>query len=146
MPEWINYTSTQLQHTLEPIASSCSLGKLENEYVQEGWDKELPLERLHFPLSPRFTERFWHLSKYFFALADRPIDYFNTFCTCDTAPYKIYAKYNPFYSQFGLYSVCTDGSKQHQPQSKSSEDACFTRCKTTYLCNITFNTLIPLST
>ena len=102
MPDRINCTSTTLQHTLKPTAGSCSLGQLENEYVQEGRDKELPLECLHFPLNPRFTERFWHLSKYFFALADRPNDYLNTFFNRDTAPYKIYAKYYPFYLQFGF--------------------------------------------
>ena len=100
VPERINYTSTPPQHTLKPTASSCSLGQLENEYVQEGRDKDLPLECLHFPLNPRFTERFWHLSKYFFALADRPNDYLNTFFARDTAPYKIYAKTDPFYLQF----------------------------------------------
>ena len=57
---------------------------------------------LHFHLNPRFTERFWHLSKYFFALADRPNDEFNTFFTRETAPYKIYDKYNPFYLQFSF--------------------------------------------
>ena len=65
-----NYTSTPPQHTLKPTASSFSLGQLENEYVQEGRDRDLPLECVHFPLNPRFTERFWHLSKLFFALAD----------------------------------------------------------------------------
>ena len=53
VPERINYTSTQPQHTLKPTASSCSLGQLENEYVQEGRDKDLPLECLQFPLNPR---------------------------------------------------------------------------------------------
>ena len=61
--ERINYTSTPPQHTLKPTASSCSLGPLENEYVQEGRDKDLPLECLHFPINSRFTERFWHLSR-----------------------------------------------------------------------------------
>ena len=83
-------------------ASSCSLGQLENEYVQEGRDKDLPLECHHFPINPRFTERFWHLSKNFFALADRPNFYFNTFFSRDTVPYKIYAKYDPFFLQFGF--------------------------------------------
>ena len=103
VPERINSTSTPPQHTLKPTASSFSLGQLENKYVQEGRDKDLPLECLHFPINPRFTERFWHLSKYFFALADRPNDYLNTFFTRDTAPYKIYAKYDPFYLQFRLF-------------------------------------------
>ena len=107
MPEWISYTSTPPQHTLKPTASSCSLGQLEDEYVQEGRDKDLPLECLHFPLNLRITERFWHLSKYFFALADRPNNYLNTFFTrstapYNTAPYKIYAKYESFYLQFGF--------------------------------------------
>ena len=102
MPERISYTSTPPQHTLKPTASSCSLEKMENEYVQEGRDKELPLESLHFPLNPRFTERFWHLSKYVFALADRPNDYFNTSFTRDTSPHKIYAKYDPICLQFSF--------------------------------------------
>ena len=89
VPERINYTSTPPQLILKPTASSCSLGQLENEYVQEGRDKNLSLECLHFPLNPRFTERVWHLSKYFFALADRPNDYLYTFFTRDTALYKI---------------------------------------------------------
>ena len=86
VPERINYTSTPPQHTLKPTASSCSLGQLENEYVHEGRGKELPLECAHFPINSRFREQFWHLSKYFFALADRPNDYLNTFFTRDTAP------------------------------------------------------------
>ena len=102
MPERISYTSTPPQHTLKPTASSCSLGQLENEYVQEGRDKDLPLESWHFLINLSFTERFWHLPKYFFALADRQNDYLNTFFTRDTAPYKIYAKYDPFFLQFGF--------------------------------------------
>ena len=62
VPERNSYTSTPPQHTLKPTASSCSLEQLENEYVQEGRDKDLPLECLHFPINSRFTERFWHLS------------------------------------------------------------------------------------
>ena len=102
MRKSINYTSTPPQHTLKPTASSCSLGQLENKYVQEGRHKDLVLECLHFPINLRLTERFWHLSKYFFALADHPNGYLNTFFTRDTAPYKIYAKYDPFYLQFGF--------------------------------------------
>ena len=56
----------------------------------------------HFPINPRFTERFWHLFKFIFALAGRRNDYLNTFLTRDTAPYRIYAKYDPFYLQFGF--------------------------------------------
>ena len=97
LPERFSYTFTPPQHTLKSTASSCSLGQLENEYVQEGWNKDLPLECLHVPQNPRFTERFWHLSKYFFALADCPNDYLNTFFTRDTVPYKIYTKYVTFY-------------------------------------------------
>ena len=41
VPERIKYTSTPPQQTLKPTASSCSLGQLENEYVQEGRDKDL---------------------------------------------------------------------------------------------------------
>ena len=73
VPERINYTSNPPQHTLKPTASSCSLGQLENECVREERDRDLPLECLHFPLNPRFTERFWHLSKYFSALATTSI-------------------------------------------------------------------------
>ena len=40
VPERINYTSNPPQHTLKPTASSCSLGQLENVYVQEGWDRD----------------------------------------------------------------------------------------------------------
>ena len=75
---------------------------MENEYVQEGRDNDLPLECLRFPLKPRFKERFWHRYKYFSAFAYRPNDYLNTFFTRDTALYKIYAKYDPFYLQFGF--------------------------------------------
>ena len=75
---------------------------MENEYVKEGRNKDLPIECLHFPLNPLFTERFWHLFKYFSALADRPNDYLNTFFTRDTAPYKIYQNYDPNYLQFGF--------------------------------------------
>ena len=57
---------------------------------------------LHFPIDHRFTERFCQQSKYFFALADRPNDYLITFFTRDTAPYRIYQKYYPFYLQFGF--------------------------------------------
>ena len=103
VPERIIYFSNPPQHTLKPTASSCPLGQLENEYVQEGRDMNPPLECLHFPLNLRFTERFWHLSKYFFALADRPNDYLNTFFTRYTAPYTLYAKYDRFYLQFVFY-------------------------------------------
>ena len=59
VPERINYTSTPPQHTLKPTASSCSLGQLENEFVQEGRDSDLAQECLHFPINHRFTaERF----------------------------------------------------------------------------------------
>ena len=61
--ERIHYISTPPHHTLKPTASSCSLGQLENENVVEGRDKNLPPECLHFPINPRFTERFWHLSQ-----------------------------------------------------------------------------------
>ena len=58
VPQRINYNCTPPQHTLKPTTSSCSLGQLENEYVQEGRDKYLPLENLRFSLNPRFSERF----------------------------------------------------------------------------------------
>ena len=102
VPDRINYTSTPPQHTLKPTASSCSLGQLENEYVQEGRDQDLSLECAHFPPNPRFTERFWHQSKYFFAFADRSNDYLNTYFSRETAPYNFYAKYDPFYLHFGF--------------------------------------------
>ena len=76
------------QHTLKPTASSCSLGQLGNEYVREGRNRDLPLECLHFPINSRLTERFWHLSKYFFALADRPNDYLNAFSLATLHPTK----------------------------------------------------------
>ena len=63
VPERINYTSTPPQHTLKPAASFCSLGQLENEYVQEGRDGDLPLEYLHFHVNHHFTERFRQHSK-----------------------------------------------------------------------------------
>ena len=50
----------------------------------------------------RFTERFWHQSKYFFALADRSNDYLITFLTRDTAPYRNYQRYDPLFLQFGF--------------------------------------------
>ena len=87
---------------MKPTAGSCSLGQLENEYVQEGRDRDLPLERLHFSIKPRFNERFWHQSKYLFALADHRNDYLNTFFTRDVAPYRIYRKYDLFNLQFGF--------------------------------------------
>ena len=90
------------QHTLKPTSSSCSLGKLENEYVQEGWDRDLSLVCLHFPINPRFTECYWHQSKYFSALADRQNDCLKTFFTGDVASYRIHLKYDPFYLQFGF--------------------------------------------
>ena len=102
VPERINYTSTPPQHTLKPSASSFSLEQLENKYVREGRDIDLPLGCAPFPLNPRFRERFWHLSKHFIALAGRPNDYLNIFFTRDTSPYKTYAKYDPFYLQFGF--------------------------------------------
>ena len=86
VPKRMNSTSTPPQHTLKPAAKFCSLGQLKNEYVQEGRDRDLPFECTHFPINPRFTEQFWHLSKYFFALADRPNDYLITFFTHDPAP------------------------------------------------------------
>ena len=66
--------------------------------------------------------KIWHLSKYFFALADRPNDYFNTFFTRDIAPYQIYAKYDPVYLQFGFLHPKTDGCKQQYSQSQSREN------------------------
>ena len=50
VPKSINYTSTPLQHTFKPTSSFCSLRQLENEYVQEGPDSDLPLEFFHFLL------------------------------------------------------------------------------------------------
>ena len=68
---YVHNVSTPLHHTFQPAASSCSLGQLEKDCVEEGREKDLPLECLHFPIHHRFTERFWHLSKYVFALAGR---------------------------------------------------------------------------
>ena len=95
-PERVNHVSTTPHHTLKRTASSCSPGKLENGYVEEGRDKALPLECLHFAINPHLMERFWHLSRYFFALADRQNDYLNTMFTRDVALYRIYQKYDPF--------------------------------------------------
>ena len=102
VPDRINYAITPPQHSLKPTANTCSLGQLKNEYVQERRDSDLPIECLHFPISHPFTERFWHQSKYFFALPDRLNDYLNTFFTRDTAPYQIHQKYDPFFLHFGL--------------------------------------------
>ena len=90
VPERINCTSTPPHRTLWPTDRSCLLGYIENEYVDEGRDKALPLECLHFQINPRFTERLWHLSKYFFALADCHNDYLKAMFTRDFAPYRIY--------------------------------------------------------
>ena len=119
VPERINYTSTPPQHTLKPSASSCSLEQLEIKNAHEGRDRDLPLEYAHFPLNPGFSERFWHLSKHFVALDGRPNDYLNTFFTRDTAPYKIYAKYDPFYLQFGFLHP----TQKHKPQGEQGENA-----------------------
>ena len=119
VPERINYTSTPPQHTLKPSASSCSLEKLENKYAHEERDSDLPLECAHFPLNPGFRERFWHLSKHFIALAGRPNDYLIIFFTCDTAQYKIYAKYDPFYLQFGFLHP----TQKHKPQGEQGKNA-----------------------
>ena len=101
VPERINYTSTPPQHTLKPKASSCSLRQMENEYVQDERERDLPQECLLFPINHRFTERFWHKSKNFIAFADRLNDYLNTFFTRHTALYRFYEKYDPFYLQVG---------------------------------------------
>ena len=68
------------------MCSSCSLENLENQYVIKGRDKDLALECLQFPINARFMERFWHLSKYFFILADSPMDYLKTLFTRDAPP------------------------------------------------------------
>ena len=113
VPERIKYVSTPPHHTLKSTASACSLGQLESKYLEEGRDKELPLEFLHFPISPRFTERFWHISKYFFALADCQNDYLKTLFTKDVAPYHMYQNYYSFYLQFAfLHLTQMDVNKQ----------------------------------
>ena len=89
VPERINCISTPPHHTLNPTVRSCLLGQIANEYVDEGREKALPLECLHFPINSRFTERFLHLSKYFFALADCHNDYLKTIFPRDFAPYHI---------------------------------------------------------
>ena len=88
LPKGITYVSTAPRQALKPTASWCSLGQLKNEYVEEGRDKRILLECLPFPINPRFMERFWHLSKYFFALADRQNDYLNLMSTRDVALYR----------------------------------------------------------
>ena len=98
----MNYASTPPQHTLKPTTSSCSPGELEYEYVHEGRDSNLQLECLHFPINHRFTEQFWHQSKYFFALAYRLNDYLNTFFTQDTAPSKFIKSMTPSIHIFGF--------------------------------------------
>ena len=94
--EPINSVSTSPHHTLKPTASSCSRGQLESENVKEGRHEALTLESLHFLINLRFTERFWHLSKYSFALADLQNDYLKTMFSGDVAPYRIYQKNDPF--------------------------------------------------
>ena len=92
VPKRINNVSTPPHHTLKLTASSSSLGQLENEYVEyeERRDKELPFGCLHFAINPRFTERFRHLSKNFFALADCQNDYLKppTACISSTTPFR----------------------------------------------------------
>ena len=108
----VNYTSTTPQHTLKPIASCCSLGQPENEYVQEGRDKELPLECLHFPINHRFTKRFWRQSQYFFALADRQIDYLITFLLA-ISPLIVFIRNTILFIFFRwFFASHTDGCKQ----------------------------------
>ena len=63
---------------------------------------DLPLECLNFPIKSRFTEQFWRLSNYFFALADRQNDYLIILFTRDVSPYRIYQKFEPLYFQFGF--------------------------------------------
>ena len=88
LPKRVNYVSTAPRHALKPTASSCSLGQLKNEYAEEGRDKGILLECFPFPINPRFTERFWNLSKYFFALADRQNYHLNFMFTRDVALYR----------------------------------------------------------
>ena len=102
LPEWINRLPTPPEHTLTPNSSSRSFGQLGNEYVEEGRDKILPLECACFPINPRFTERFWHTSKLFVALADRQNNNLSTMFTGDIIFYCVYQKHNLFYPQFGF--------------------------------------------
>ena len=102
VPERINYFKKPPHHTFKPTASICSLGKLKIDYVEKRRDKELPLECLHFPIYTRFTERFWHLSKYFFVPSDRQNNYLNKLFTKDVSPRRNYQKNVLFYLQFGF--------------------------------------------
>ena len=113
VPERINYTSTPPQHTLKPTSSSCSPGQVEKEYFQEGRDRALPLECLHFPINHRFTERFRHQSKYFFALADRQNDYSNNFSLA-MSPLPYLLEIRPLLSSilFFLYHIEMDVNNQ----------------------------------
>ena len=69
-----------------------------------------------FLLTNLYSERFWHQSNYFFALADRQNFYLDTFFIRDRAPYRNYQKYDPFYLQFGFLNPAQmDVNKQtHQ--------------------------------
>ena len=134
VPERFNYVSTPPHHTLKPAASSCSLGQLENEYAKEGRDKEILLECLHFPISPRFTEHFWHLSNSFVALADHQNGYLNTLFTSDVALYRMYQKNDPLLSSVWFFTSHTDRCKQPDSQSQRR---CSTQFKITSNSNIT---------
>ena len=83
------------------MASSCSRGQLENEYVEERRDKVLPLECIHFPNNPRLTKNIWHLSNYFWKCwppEQLCLHHVHERCS----PYRIYQKQDPFYLQFGF--------------------------------------------
>ena len=78
VPERIIYLSKPFLHTLKPTDSSSSLEQLEKENVEDGSDRDL-----HLPINLRFTEKFWHSSKYFFARVDRQDYYLKTTFTRD---------------------------------------------------------------
>ena len=107
--ERINYTSTPPQHTLKPTASSCSLGQLDNEYVQERRDKDLPLECLHFPINSRFTEpRIGVKKKHFYSRQ----------CTLQ----KI-RQTRPLLFTTYFFTSHKDGCKKHHSQNETGESA-----------------------
>ena len=119
-PKRINNVSTPPHQTLKLTASSCSLRESENEYVKEGSDKDIPQECLHFHINPRFTERFWHWSECFIALADRQNNYLKTMLTRDVALYRVYQKYEPFYLQFDfLHPTQMDVNNQTQKANRA---------------------------
>ena len=79
-------STTHLHHHNIPCCPKLVPGQLEIKYVQEGQDRNLSQDCIQFPINPRFTEHFWHQSKYFFALVGHQNDYLNTFSTAMSLP------------------------------------------------------------